>query len=195
MKDEATKPLHSRAVKPGQTQSIRIKANQTKSNQIKPAARLACPEIGQFDAERGRRKAAYSKLAKPNQTGSNRVKPRFVPRNRVTSRRSLAVPSQVKPSQTQFKVNQTKSNQIKPARGKYLWHMDLHRIGMEFGWVLGLPRMDANRRQSIQATTRSNPVKPNQGESNQIKPNQTCEVEAPMPQGVAQKRNGVRRDF
>ena len=181
----------SNPVKPSQSGSRQIKPNQTKSN-LRRGWRV--PKLdNSMRKEVGGRQPIQNW---PNQIKpSNRVKPRFVPRNRVTSRRSLAVPSQVKPSQTQSKVNQTKSNQIKPARGKYLWHMDLHRIGMEFGWVLGLPRMDANRRQSIQATTRSNPVKPNQGESNQIKPNQTCEVEAPMPQGVAQKRNGVRRDF
>jgi len=47
-----------------------IKANQTKSNQIKLAERLACPEIGHSGA-RGRRNAAWSSPIKPGQTQSN----------------------------------------------------------------------------------------------------------------------------
>jgi hypothetical protein len=34
-----------------------------------------------------------------------------------------------------IKVNQTKSNQIKPVMGKYLWHRELHGSGMGFGGV------------------------------------------------------------
>jgi hypothetical protein len=36
MKEEAVRPLHGGTVRLGQTQSKRIKVNQTKSNQIKP---------------------------------------------------------------------------------------------------------------------------------------------------------------
>ena len=178
-----------------QTRSNPVNPDQGKSNQIKPNQTCGAVGVSRNWTIRCGKRSEEGSLFKTGQTKSNRVKPG---QTQVCSKKSSYVSTESRRTvsgQTQSKVNQTKSNQIKPARGKYLWHMDLHRIGMEFGWVLGLPRMDANRRQSIQATTRSNPVKPNQGESNQIKPNQTCEVEAPMPQGVAQKRNGVRRDF
>jgi hypothetical protein len=53
---------------------FRRQPGQTGSNQIKPAGRLACPEIGQSDAERGRRMAAWSNRVKPSQTAmANRL--------------------------------------------------------------------------------------------------------------------------
>jgi hypothetical protein len=113
------------------TWSNPIKVNQTKSN-------LSEGEIGRNWTRRCRKRAAEHRMAKPHQTGSS---PGFVPRNRVTDRRRrnklgaarcagsqnklgaarfagcLALPSQVKPSQTQsnpVKPSQTQSNQIKP---------------------------------------------------------------------------------
>ncbi len=80
------RPSEYRPVKPSQTQSNRIKPNQTCrsvesdekgrwntgwSNLVKPSqtswGQLACPEIGQSDGERTRRKAPFATLR--NQTG------------------------------------------------------------------------------------------------------------------------------
>ena len=71
-------------------------------------------------------------------------------------------------------------------RDKYHWIKPAqtrpNRINREWS------RIDAN-------DSGDRPVKPDQTESNQIKPNQTCEGEVPMAHGVARERNGVRRGF
>jgi hypothetical protein len=116
------RPSEYRPVKPSQTQSNRIKPNQTCrsvesdekgrwntgwSNLVKPSqtswGQLACPEIGQSDGERTRRKAHRSK---PGQMESNYGSTRPTWSNLV-------------------KPNQTESNQIKPARGTEWPKLDL----------------------------------------------------------------------
>jgi len=62
-----------------------IQANQTKSNQIKPAAIGACPEIGRAGGARGRRNAVRSNPVKPN-------------------------PTKIQPNQTQSNLGQTEKD-------------------------------------------------------------------------------------
>ena len=96
-----------------------VKPSQTKSN-------LSEGEIGRNWTRRCRKRAAEHRMVKPHQTGSSLG---FVPRKQVTDRRRrnklraarcagcLALPSQVKPSPT-------KSNQIKPVRGRNWLKLD-----------------------------------------------------------------------
>jgi hypothetical protein len=73
-----------------------------------------------------------------------------------------------------IKPNQTESNQIKPVRGKYLWHMELHESEMGFGGVKrGQTGSTANGREWARIDANDSDhsaVKPGQAESNQIKP-------------------------
>jgi hypothetical protein len=86
----------SNPIKPGQTQSNRVKPNQTGSNPIKS---------GQTQSNR----------VKPNQTGSNPIKPDQTQSNRVKPNQTGSNP--IKPDQTQsnrIKPSQTGSNPVKP---------------------------------------------------------------------------------
>ena len=159
-----------------------IKLNQTESNQIKPLAAGACPEIGQPDGERGRWQA-------PGQTRSNPVKPDQVQSSPIKSNQTksnllagLSSPSlrrrlrgkvlwlcyflglaRIKPDQD----DQDGSNQIKPnqtcllvcapppyVRGYARRCCGCATFALYQGYFLGLA---------------------NQGGARRIKPNQTCE--------------------
>jgi hypothetical protein len=75
MKDEAAKPRHSRAAKPGQTRPTRpnrIKPNQTKSNQIKPNQTCGVVGVSRNGTIRWGKWSTDGSLVKPVQSLLNR---------------------------------------------------------------------------------------------------------------------------
>jgi hypothetical protein len=141
-----------RPVKPDQTESNQIKPNQTCEGEVPMAHGVARERDG---VRRGFRIMIMimNDVVNPGQPQSNRINRQWP---RIAANDSGDRP--VKP-------DQTKSNQIKPVRGKYLWHTELHGSEMVFGGVLG-----------------SNPVKPSQTRSQglagarpsrKVKPSQT----------------------
>ena len=113
MKKEAAGPLQRGLVKTDETQSNPIKANQTEQIKSNLLAGLSSASL--------RRRLRLKVLWLCDFCV---VLSRSIPLALLESGR--------------IKPNLTKSNQIKPVSGKYLWHMELHWSGMGFNGVLGL---------------------------------------------------------
>jgi hypothetical protein len=100
-----------------------MKTNKVRVEQ-RPAAAALWELNGLAETERDERDKYH--WIKPAQTRPNRINREW---SRIDANDSGDRP--VKP-------DQTKSNQIKPVRGKCLWHTELHGSEMGFGGVLGL---------------------------------------------------------
>ena len=90
-----------------------------------------------------------------------------------------------------IKANQTKSNRIKPNQTCLLVCPPPPYVGGYASRCCGCATFAPCHGHSNWIEG----IKTDQGESNQIKPNQTCEVEVSMAHLVAQEQNGVRRGF
>jgi hypothetical protein len=143
----------SSLIKPGQSQSNRVKASQTQLNPVKPSQ----PSQTQSTQSNP---VNPVKPSQPSQTQSNPVKP-----SQTQSTQSNPV-NPVKPSQP----SQTQSNPVKPVKPvKPGQTQSKLRDSQESEQIMDGPLCGL-----LAPRERSNRIKPNQTESNRIKPNQAC---------------------
>jgi hypothetical protein len=131
-----------------------VKPSQTQSNPDMPTHRADASGLPDgADAGREARPAAREGACAPR---NQPVGLRFESKQDPNGDAYVSAKAEIAPG----RANQIKSNQIKPVRGKYLWHTELHGGKMEFGGFFWITIMNDLVKPVKLSQTPSNPDMP-----------------------------------